>query len=150
MDKFLQSLGFMLLVMVVALVSLPLLYVPLIVLFFLYWPSYYLVIDGKCGVMDSFNAAQRIAEGNKLTTFLVMLVGAGFTMLGEMACLVGLFFAIPLVSIMWCTAYLMMSGQIPIPPRPHPPGYGPNTYGPPGYQPKYGPPPAGYLPPAGK
>jgi uncharacterized membrane protein len=165
MDRFLPFLGFTLLITPIVIVAALPLNIPLIFLLLFYWPSLYLLVDGKCGIMESFNAAQRITEGNKLTTFLVHLVGGGFVTLGYFACLVGVFAAMPLVSVMWCTAYLMMSGQIPVPPRRQPPGYVPPGYGPPGHgqpahgQPNYGPPgygpkqgltPAGFLPPAGK
>lgn len=139
-DVFLPVLGWMAITTPIMIIAALPLYIPLVFLLLMFWPSYHLVVDRKCKVMDSFNLAKRITEGNKLTTFVLVLVSYGFALLGEMACFVGLFFAIPLISLVWSTAYLMMSGQIPIPPRPQP-------YMPP--QP-YQPPPQGYLPPPQK
>ena len=118
-------------------------YIPAFVLILFFWPAHFLVIDGKSGVLESFSLGKRITDGNILTTFVLALVSYGFIGLGYTACLVGAFFAIPLVQLIWATAYLMMSGQIPIPPRPQPyyppqpyppgqpPGYSPQAYGPP-------------------
>jgi hypothetical protein len=97
------------------------------------WPAQHLVVDGKCRVMDSFGMAYRLTQGNHLTTFLLILVGMGFSSLGAMACYIGLIFAIPLILVMWNVAYLMMSGQIPVP-QPMQPG-GPQYGGP--QQPMY-------------
>lgn len=150
LDRLWPSLGFMLLLFPIAIVSVFLLHAPLIIFLLFYWPSSYLIVDRKCGVMESFGLAQRLTEGNKMTSFLIALVGSGFVLLGELALCVGILFAIPLVNVMWSTAYLMMSGQIPVPPRPRPYPQQPPGYGPPGYGPQQGPPAAGFLPASGK
>lgn len=139
-DRFLPILGWTLLTTPIIFIAALPLAIPLVFLLLMFWPSHHLVTEGKCTVMESFNIAKRITEGNKLTTFVLFLVSYGFAMLGEMACFVGLIFATPLIWLLWSSAYLMMSGQIPIPPRPQP-------YIPP--QP-YQPPPQGYLPPPQK
>lgn len=136
-DVFLPVLGWMLVTTPIMIIAALPLYIPLVILLLMFWPSYHLIVDRKCKVMDSFNLAKRITEGNKLTTFVLVLVSYGFALLGEMACFIGLFFAIPLISLIWSTAYLMMSGQIPVPPRPQP------------YMPPHQP-PQGYLPPTQK
>lgn len=144
-DVFLPVLGWMLITTPIMIIAALPLYVPLVILLLMFWPSYHLIIDRKCGVMDSFGLARRITEGNKMTTFVLVLVSYGFALLGELACFVGLFFAIPLISLVWSTAYLMMSGQLPIPPRPQP--YLPPQPYPPQPYPQ---PPQGYLPPPQK
>jgi hypothetical protein len=78
-----------------------------------FWPTYYLVVDGRSSVWQSFGAAVRISEGNKLTIFLVMLSSVAIMLLGVLAVCIGVLFAAPLVSLMWASAYLMMSGQAP-------------------------------------
>jgi|GEM_PF-1709499 len=150
-DRLLPVLGFALVTTPIMIIAALPLYIPLIFLLLVFWPSYHLIVDHKCGVMDSFGLARQITEGNKLTTFVLVLVSYGFALLGELACFVGLLFAIPLISLMWSTAYLMMSGQLPIPPRPQPyypqhPGYPQQGY------PQQGNPqqPQGYLPPPQK
>ncbi len=82
-----------------------------VLLFF--WPTYYLIVDGRSSVLESFGTAMRISEGNKLTIFLVMLASLGIMLLGFLALCIGLLFAAPLVSLLWATAYLLMSGQAP-------------------------------------
>lgn len=79
-----------------------------------FWPSYYLVVDERSRVFPSFGIAATITEGNKLTTFLMWIISFGIMVLGVLALCIGLLFAAPLVSVMWATAYLMMSGQIPV------------------------------------
>ena len=149
-DRLLPILGFAIITTPIMIIAALPLYVPLIFLLLVFWPSYHLIIDHKCGVMDSFRLARQITEGNKLTTFVLVMIMYGFALLGELACFVGLFFAIPLISIMWSTAYLMMSGQLPIPPRPQP-YYPPQPYPPQGYpQAGYPQQPQGYLPPPQK
>jgi hypothetical protein len=87
--------------------------IPGIALLLIYWPFYYLVVDGRCSVMESFELAGRITQGNRLTTFLVWLLSVGIGILGVLALCVGVIFALPLVSVLWAVAYLMMSGQLP-------------------------------------
>ncbi len=118
--RFLPVLAFSLLAGLVLTVAMLPLYVPAVILLLYFWPSYHLVLEGKCDVMESFGIARRITEGNKLTTFVLVLVSYGFLLIGELACLVGLIFAAPLVFLIWSTAYLMMSGQIPVPPLQQP------------------------------
>ena len=160
-DRLLPVLAFALITTPIMIISALPLYVPLIFLLLIFWPSYHLLVDHKCGVMESFTLARQITEGNKLTTFVLALVMYGFALLGEMACFVGLIFAMPLISLLWSTAYLMMSGQLPIPPKPQPQYYPPQPYPPQGYpqqpypQPQYPQqypqqPPPGYLPPPQK
>ncbi|WP_254512241.1 zinc-ribbon domain-containing protein [Anatilimnocola floriformis] len=142
-ERLLPMLAYTLLLAPVMMVSVFMAHVPLILFLLFCWPSYYLVIEGKCGVLESFRLAKQITEGNKLTSFVLALVVYGFSMLGYMACLVGIIFVIPLISIMFATAYLMMTGQLPIPPKPQPQYYPPQPNPHQGYAqpPQYLPPP---------
>ena len=79
-----------------------------------FWSAYYLVVDERAKVLESFGTAARISDGNKLTAFLITIVSFGIMMLGFFALCIGVLFAAPLVSLIWVTAYLMMSGQIPV------------------------------------
>ena len=83
----------------------------------MWWPTYYLVVDEKSSVMESFTLASEITQGNKGTTFIMWLAGGGIMMLGVMACCIGIIFAAPLVTTITSVAYLMMSGQIPTRPN---------------------------------
>ena len=119
-DCFFPVLGWSLLVAFILPFAFLAFVVPGVMLLLMFWPSYHLLVDGKCGVMESFSIANRITEGNKMTTFVVLLVMYGFAALGSMACLVGTIFVVPLISLLWSSAYLMMSGQIPVPPPQRP------------------------------
>mgnify|MGYP003678161105 CR=1 FL=1 len=81
-----------------------------------FWPFYWLVVDQKTGVMDSFKVALAIAKVNVGTTVLIWLASMAIILLGLIALVVGLLFAIPLVSLVFATAYLMMAGLLS--PRP--------------------------------
>ncbi len=104
--------------------------VPAILMLLAYWPFYYLIVDRKAGVMESFSVASRITQGNWANSFLLWLMSMGIIILGCLALCVGLLFAAPLVGMMFTVAYLMMSGQL-VP-------YGVQ----PAYPPQYPPPPA--------
>lgn len=112
-SRFLPTLGITLLISL-GLVAGCVVLVGGIVLLLFFWPAYYLVIDEKCGVFDSFGVAAKITEQNKLTSFIMWLLSIGIVILGFLACFIGMFFAAPLVSLLNVTAYLMMSGQIPV------------------------------------
>ncbi|MCE9525061.1 MAG: hypothetical protein K8R36_03290 [Planctomycetales bacterium] len=90
-----------------------LLIVPGVILALMWWPSYYLLVEKKAGVFESFSLAARISQGNWGNAFLLWLLSIGIMLLGCLAICIGLLFAAPLVALLWGTAYLMMSGQLP-------------------------------------
>jgi uncharacterized membrane protein len=113
--------------------------IPAIILAFMFWPTYFVIVDGKAGLLESFGVASKIAANNYLTIFLVWLTSAGLMLLGVVTCGIGLLFVVPLVSVLLPTAYLMMSGQIPAKPQFAGLPYGQGGYpqqpiGPPGAQ----------------
>lgn len=114
-SRLLPLLGLTLLTMVPLLVAFALLIVPGVLLTLVFWPCYLLVIDGRSRVFDSFSIAYNITEGNRMTTFLMWLMSLCVMFVGFLMCCVGILAAAPLATIMWATAYLMMSGQIPVP-----------------------------------
>jgi hypothetical protein len=48
---------------------------------------------------------------------ILWLVSVGIIIVGLLAFCVGIILAAPLVSVLWATAYLMMSGQLPPQPQ---------------------------------
>ena len=86
--------------------------VPGIILALMFWPYYYLIVDNKRGVFESFQTAQTITQGNWGTAFILAIASFGIMILGLLALCVGVIFAAPLVTMLWATAYLMMSGQL--------------------------------------
>ena len=98
--------------------------VPAVILALMFWPYYWLIVDERSTVMDSFSHAYKITEGNIGTTFVLALVSIGINIIGLLALCVGIIFAAPLVTMMWVTAYLMMSGQLSPLAAKHPDAYG--------------------------
>jgi phage FluMu protein Com len=112
MTAFLPVLGGFIIAWLVLPLALLLLIVPAILLVLAFWPFYYLLVDQRAGVIESFSIAGRITKGNWGSAFVLWLMSVGIVLLGCMALCVGVLFAAPLVSVMWATAYLMMSGQL--------------------------------------
>ncbi len=86
--------------------------VPGILLALMWWPAYYLVVEGKADVMESFSVASRITKNNWGAAILLWFISLAISLAGLLALCIGIIFAAPLVTMMWVTAYLMMSGQI--------------------------------------
>jgi hypothetical protein len=86
--------------------------IPGILLALFFWPFYYLIVDQKAGVIESFSLARSIAQPNAMTTLLLALCSSAAMIIGVIALCVGVIFAIPFISAIWGTAYLMMSGQL--------------------------------------
>ena len=87
--------------------------IPGIIMLLMWWPVYYLVVDEKAEITESFAVAGAVTRGNRMTSFLLALVSFGIAFLGLLMCGIGIIFAAPLITMIWCVAYLMMSGQIP-------------------------------------
>ncbi len=86
--------------------------VPCIIFLVLGWPFYWLIIDKKVPVLESFPLAFEIGKQNVGATLLIWLTSIGVMLLGLLACLVGIVAAAPLVGMMYAVGYLMMAGQI--------------------------------------
>lgn len=90
------------------------LYYSLVILFtVLFWPVPYLIIDRKASVLASYPLALSVTDGNRWTSLLLAFITVVILLVGYLACLVGLLFAMPLVFVVWSVSYLMMAGQIP-------------------------------------
>ncbi|QDU93448.1 hypothetical protein [Lignipirellula cremea] len=90
-------------------------FVPGLFLCWNYWPFYFLIVDKKAGVFDSFTTAREITKNNLGSIILLCFVSALIALAGLLGCLVGFVFAAPLLTVLWATAYLMMSGQLAAP-----------------------------------
>jgi hypothetical protein len=109
---FLPLLGGAILAYIGLIVGAMLCIVPAILMLLAYWPFYFLIIDRKARVLDSFTIASQITKGNWASAFVLWLMSLGISILGCLALCIGIIFAAPLVSMMFAVAYLMMSGQI--------------------------------------
>jgi uncharacterized membrane protein len=112
--QFLSTLGIYILLGLTVAAGYLLCIVPGIIAMLIWWPCYFLVIDKKSTVMDSFGLAREITANNVGTAFLLWIVSVGISLLGVLACCVGIILAAPLTAMMFSVAYLMMSGQIPL------------------------------------
>ena len=111
---FAPVLGVTILFVIAFFLGLALLIIPAIIVALIWWPTFSLVVDRKAGIIESFSVAASITKDNWGTTILLWLLSVGIILLGCLALCIGVFFAAPLVSMLWGVAYLMMSGQIPV------------------------------------
>jgi len=86
--------------------------IPAIIISILFWPYFYLIADEKAGAIESLGMAIPLGQSNVGTSLLIWLLSSGIMIVGLLAVCVGMLFAAPLVSLLWGTTYLMMSGQL--------------------------------------
>lgn len=111
-SRFLPVLGVSILVGIVIGLGFVACIVPGIILALMLWPAYYLVLEERAGVIESFSVASELTKENWGAAFLLWLASIAIMLVGFMALCIGIIFAAPLVGMMWVTAYLMISGQI--------------------------------------
>lgn len=76
-----------------------------------FWAYQYFIVDRDCGVMESLNLSAEYTEGNKMQSVVLMLLTFVISLLGLLALCVGIFFAVPVVTMMWVVGYLMITRQ---------------------------------------
>lgn len=86
--------------------------VPLIILGLIFSQSQFLIVDRDVGSIESLRLSLQITRGNKVSLFLLGILGGLIVIAGIFACCIGLLFALPLVYLFMTTAYLAMSGQL--------------------------------------
>ena len=111
-DRFLKVLGWAFLIMVPLILGFVLLIIPGLFLLAIYWPTYYLIADRKTGVFGSFAVGQKLGLENLGSSFLLLVSSLGIFILGLLACGIGLLFSSAYLTVLWATAYLMMTGEI--------------------------------------
>lgn len=124
---FWRVLGFTILFYIAIALGAVLLIIPLFIVILMWWPGHLLIVDNKCGVLDSFTLAASITKGNWGTAILLFLAAIAIIILGILALCIGVLFASPFVSLMMVCMYLMMSGQVGRPVDSHPDDYGFNS-----------------------
>jgi len=107
-DRFLPTLGVSILLGIGFLACI----IPGIVVLLLYWPAYFLVVDQRKPVFESFSLARTITQGNELTSFLAVLLVFGIIFVGLLCLCLGVIVAQPLAVLLFPCAYLVMSGQL--------------------------------------
>jgi len=108
---YLTVLGASLLVSLICFAGFLLLIVPGIIFALMFSQVFYLILDRNVGITESLELSKQITSGNKAMIFLLWLLSAGLILAGFLMCCVGLFFTVPLSTLMWTVAYLAMTGQ---------------------------------------
>ena len=108
---FWRSLGATLLFVLMTAVGYVLLIIPGIIVSLMFFPYNYYLIDQDTGVIDSLQGARRVTEGNRLTIFLLSLIGFGIMLVGLLACCVGALFSASYLILMQAVAYQMATGR---------------------------------------
>jgi phage FluMu protein Com len=111
-DNTMGALGAILLFMFLIFLAVLACIIPGILVALFFWPFYFLVVDKRVGLGETFSMARVITTGNSGATILLWLASIGISIVGLLACCVGFIFAYPLTQVMWATGYLMMSGQL--------------------------------------
>ena len=68
----------------------------------------YFMVEHKAGIMESFRKSAALTEGSKWQLFSLALATMGIVLLGLLAFFVGIFFALPLVSLANAYAYILL------------------------------------------
>ena len=111
-----------------------LLIVPGVILMLGFANASFYVIDQNLGPIAALKASWESSDGQKGNLFLLGLAEIGVTLLGLLACCLGIFVAVPVMFVARAIVYTKMSGTAPPPVAPagaYAPGYG-GGYGPPG------------------
>jgi hypothetical protein len=74
---------------------------------------YFVVIDRNAGVIESLRTSWYLTKNQVPTLFLVYLLQASIILAGVLALCVGLFFAVPLASLLLAVTYHALAGQSP-------------------------------------
>jgi hypothetical protein len=111
-DIFWPVVGFYFLIFIPLCLGFLMLIIPGIFLMLYFWPAFSLIVDRKTGVFESFGVAGEIGSKNLFNSFLLGIASFGIVVAGLLLCCVGVFFSAGYLSVLWATAYLMMSGQI--------------------------------------
>ncbi|HJT30985.1 MAG TPA: hypothetical protein VJ783_02880 [Pirellulales bacterium] len=85
--------------------------VPGIILALMFGQYFYLIVDRKLSIGDSYGVSRQLTAGNKLHIFVLHLATIGVWLIGMLACCVGIFPAMSFIFLMWAVTYLAISGQ---------------------------------------
>jgi hypothetical protein len=88
-----------------------LLIVPGIIIALMLSQYMYLIIERKKSATEALSTSYNITDGSKLSLFVLAIAAFGVSILGLLACCVGIVPAIGFVNLMWAVAYLAMTGQ---------------------------------------
>jgi hypothetical protein len=81
---------------------------------------YYFAIDRNLGIFDSIRSCWQSTENRAATIILAYLLQPCLSLAGLLACCVGLFWALPLASLINVVTYLALTGPAPSASKPRP------------------------------
>jgi phage FluMu protein Com len=99
-------------VVIIVVLGLAALIVPGVIAMLTLWPFFHLIVDEKAGAVESISIAYSIGRRNKLTSLVIVLMCLGLGIAGCLAACVGLFFVSGFINLLYCVAYLKMTGQM--------------------------------------
>ncbi len=88
-----------------------LLIVPGVIAALMFWPFTYILVDTDAPGLDCLSRAREITQNTWGSVILLFLTSFGLSILGGLACCVGLIFTTPLAHLMFAVAYCRMTGQ---------------------------------------
>ncbi len=98
--------------LVVALILLGLLCtIPVTVISLIFSQYYFLILDGRTGILDSLTLSREIMVGNKLILLAIWVLMGLLMIAGFLACCVGAFVSGSFVRLMQAVIYLAITGQ---------------------------------------
>jgi uncharacterized membrane protein len=108
-DKLVPAIIASLLIGLGVIVGMILLVVPGIIIALMTSMTLYFIVDQNMGAMDAIKASIAATQGKKLQLFVFGLAAVGVSLLGALACGVGMLATIPLVSCAFARVYLAVS-----------------------------------------
>jgi len=73
--------------------------------------SFPLILDRDMGAVEAMKKSIEVTAGNRISLFVIMLLGGLMLMAGYMCCFLPLIFIAPYISMLYAVAYLQMTGQ---------------------------------------
>ncbi len=113
MGRFPSMLATMFLMLIGVYFGMIFLIVPGVILGLGFGLAQYFVVDKNMGPIDALGASWKATDGHKGKLFLLGLMAVGILIVGCIACYIGLFVALPLVSLAYAVVYLRLTGQDP-------------------------------------
>jgi hypothetical protein len=74
----------------------------------------FLLVDKKVGLGEASGLARKITANNAGTAILLAIICIAISVAASMICQIIVYLVTPFFILAWATAYLMMSGQLPI------------------------------------
>jgi hypothetical protein len=84
------------------------------VILLFYWPLGFLLVDKKVSLGEASGLARKITANNAGTAILLAIICVAISFAASMICQLIVYLVTPFFVLAWATAYLTMSGQLPV------------------------------------